>query len=71
MAVRNWMLEQQQRKAEAIKSWRVWEHSTGPISAGGKAAVARNAFDGGRRVQLQQLVKTISRTLLQQRDWLK
>jgi hypothetical protein len=37
-----WTLERGRRQAEAIRSWRSWEYSTGPRSPVGKARSARN-----------------------------
>jgi hypothetical protein len=43
-----------------IRSWRPWEHSTGPRTAEGKAACARNAYKGGYRAQLRELVRLVN-----------
>jgi len=62
-----WTSERKARQAELIKTWRPWERSTGPRTEQGKATVARNAWKGGHRGQLQEL----RRTLRQQRDALE
>ena len=61
-----WTSERRARQAELIRSWRPWERSTGPTSAAGKAVVARNAWRGGHRAQLQELRRALS----EQRDGL-
>lgn len=55
-----WTLERRQRQAEAIKSWKPWEQSTGPRSAEGKARVARNAWRGGHRGKLRELATMVN-----------
>ena len=55
-----WTLERRQRQAELIKSWRPWEHSTGPSSTSGKAVVATNAWRGGHRQKLRELSKMVN-----------
>ncbi len=47
--------ERRQSQAEAIRTWRPWERSTGPKTKEGKAAVARNAWRGGHRQKLREL----------------
>ena len=41
--------EHRARQAQAIRTWRPWEKSTGPKSVEGKARVAGNAFRHGGR----------------------
>ena len=62
-----WTPERRARQAELIKVWRPWEHSTGPKTAAGKAAVARNAWRGGTR----QMLREMSRALAEHRELLK
>lgn len=55
-----WTLERRQRQAELVRSWKPWEQSTGPITREGKAAVSRNAWQGGHRAQLRELSKLVN-----------
>ncbi len=64
MPARRWTLEQRKAQSERIKTWRPWEQSTGPRTAEGKAAAARNAFKGGHR----RLLRGLSRALKRQRE---
>ena len=50
-----WTAERRKQQAEAIKRWRPWDKSTGPVTAEGKAKVSRNAFKGGHREIMRQL----------------
>ena len=59
--------EHRARQAKAIRCWRPWEHSTGPKSDEGKAAVARNADKGCTR----QLLRELRRALRDQAEALK
>ena len=54
-----WTPERRARQAELIKTWRPWEHSTGPKSAAGKAVVAKNAWTGGTRQALRRLSRAL------------
>lgn len=56
---KGWTLERRQRQAEQIRRCRPWEHSTGPVTAIGKAKVSRNAYKGGVRPQLRVLSRAI------------
>ena len=47
--------EHRRLRAELIRRWRPWEHSTGPKTQEGKAKVSRNAFKGGTRAMLREL----------------
>ena len=46
---RRWTPEQKSVQAEAIKRWKPWERSTGPVSENGKAAASQNALKHGMR----------------------
>lgn len=63
-----WTPERKARMAELIRTWRPWEHSTGPRSAEGKARAARNADRGGRRTKLREMVRAVGDLLRQQRE---
>lgn len=54
-----WTPERRARQAERIKMWKPWEHSTGPRTDAGKAAVARNAWKGGTRQMLRQMAQAL------------
>ena len=54
-----WTPERRARQAELIRQWRPWEQSTGPRSAEGKAAAARNAWTGGIRPLLRELAEEL------------
>lgn len=55
-----WTPERRKRQSEAIKRWKPWAKSTGPKSLEGKAAVSGNAWTGGHRAQLKELVKMVN-----------
>jgi hypothetical protein len=59
--VNGWTLERRARQAELIRTWRPWEHSTGPRTPAGKAIVARNAWKGGLRQKLRELASVLRR----------
>jgi len=44
-----WTPERRARQAEAIRRWKPWEKSTGPVTAAGKRRAAKNAAKGWRR----------------------
>ena len=46
-------------RAELIRRWRPWEHSTGPRTASGKAKSSRNAWKGGLRAQVRRNARTL------------
>lgn len=43
-----------------IQQWKPWEQSTGPSSAEGRATSARNAWKGGTRPLLRDLVRALN-----------
>mgnify|MGYP006436710035 CR=1 FL=1 len=57
---RIWTDEEREKQAEVARRHRIWEHSTGPKSNGGKAASSQNALKHGLRSQqgkeLEQLL---------------
>lgn len=71
MAARRWTPEQRQRQREAIQRWKPWAKSTGPKTPAGKAQASRNAFTGGHRVKLRQVIKELSAALREQLKGLK
>jgi hypothetical protein len=60
MAARNWTPEQRQQQAERIKTWKPWEQSTGPRSHEGKVAASQNAWKGGHRETLRELIRALN-----------
>jgi hypothetical protein len=58
-----WTLERRARQRELIQRWKPWKQSTGPKTAEGKAAVARNAYKGATRQLLREL-----RRILREQD---
>jgi hypothetical protein len=63
-----WTLERRQRQAEQIRRWRPWEQSTGPRTPEGKARVSRNAWKGGHRQKLRELITLVNAELRASRD---
>jgi hypothetical protein len=68
MAARTWTPEQREQQREAIRRWKPWEQSSGPKSPEGKTRASRNAWAGGDWLKLRELVKTLNRTMREQRD---
>ena len=48
-----WTPESRLKQAAAIRRWMPWTLSTGPVTAEGKARVARNAWKGGARAEIK------------------
>jgi len=44
-----WTPERRARQAELIRSWRPWEHSTGPRTEAGKVVASQNAVGAEQR----------------------
>jgi hypothetical protein len=44
-----WSPDRKERQSAAIRQWKPWERSTGPLTSKGKALSSRNAFKGGKR----------------------
>ena len=63
-----WTPERRQRQAEAIRTWRPWERSTGPKTAEGKQRVARNAWRGGHRQKLRDLARMVNEEIRRSRE---
>jgi hypothetical protein len=61
-----WTPERRAAQSTEIKNWRPWEHSSGPRTADGKARSSRNAWRGGHRRQVRELMKRLGRALRQQ-----
>jgi len=65
-----WTPERRARQAQAIKRWQPWAKSTGPQSAEGKAAVSLNAWKGGHRNQMRELVRMVNAEIRESRELL-
>jgi len=59
-----WTPERRACQVGLMRTWRLWERSTGPRTAEGKAASPRNAYKGATR----NLVREMARLLKRQRD---
>ena len=57
---RKWTVEQRQQQAEAIRSRKPWEQSTGPRSTEGKVKVSQNAYRGGTRAQMAKINRVLN-----------
>jgi len=55
-----WTQERRARQAELIRTWKPWAKSTGPRSPEGRQRVSRNAWTGGHRAELRELVKMVN-----------
>ena len=55
-----WTPERRARQAELIRTWQPWAKSTGPKSPEGRQRVSRNAWTGGHRAQLRELLKMVN-----------
>jgi len=56
----SWTPERRRKQAEAIRRWKPWAQSTGPVTPEGKERVSRNAWKGGHRAQLRELSKMVN-----------
>ena len=65
-----WTPERRKRQGELIKRWKPWAKSTGPKSPEGKAAVSRNAYDGGELAKLRKTIKELNQAMRAQKNWL-
>jgi hypothetical protein len=66
--VNGWTLERRQRQAEAIRRWKPWEQSTGPVTPEGRERVSRNAWKGGHRQKLRELITLVNAEVRASRD---
>lgn len=56
---KRWTPEKRRKQAEAIRRWRPWAQSTGPITVAGKSRCSVNAFKGGVRPTLRQIARAM------------
>ncbi len=54
-----WTPERRQRQAALIRTWRPWEHSTGPKTPEGKRTAAMRGYKGGIRPKLRELARAL------------
>ncbi|WP_157270919.1 hypothetical protein [Azohydromonas aeria] len=66
-----WTPERRAKQAEAIRAWRPWEKSTGPTTLEGKATASRNAFKGGHRAELRELVRLVNEHVREARELMR
>ena len=59
-----WTPETRLKQASAIRGWMPWTLSTGPVTAAGKARVARNGWKGGVRAKVSNWHRTVSQIVL-------
>ena len=65
-----WTDARRTRLAQAIHTWRPWEHSTGPRTPEGKERVARNSDRGGQWRRERVMMRALRAGLAAQRDGL-
>ena len=56
MAARPWTAEQRAQQSQKIRQWQPWNKSTGARTPEGKARASRNAYKGGNRGLMRQLM---------------
>ena len=66
--VNGWTLERRRKQAELVKQWRPWAKSTGPRTPEGKERVSRNAWKGGHRQKLRELITLVNAEVRASRD---
>lgn len=64
----SWTSERRARQSALIRTWKPWEQATGPRSSEGKARVARNAWKGGHRQQVRELVRMVNAEIREARN---
>lgn len=52
-----WTSERRAKQSQAIRQWKPWSKSTGAKTPEGKAIVSMNAYAGGHRPYMRQLLK--------------
>ncbi len=58
--VNGWTLERRAKLDELIRQWQPWKQSTGPKSVEGKQRVGSNAYKGGHRSKLREIIKLVN-----------
>jgi hypothetical protein len=54
-----WTPERRALQSALIHTWRPWEKTTGPKTPQGKVKASRNAYKGGTRARLRELVRLL------------
>lgn len=74
MSNNGWTPERRARQAELIRQWQPWANATGAKTAEGKARSSRNAYKGGHRKELREMMQRLNGLLKEQdeltKDWL-
>lgn len=65
---RGWTPERRARQAEAIRTWRPWDRSTGPRTAEGKAKSAANGAAAWPQPGMRHLVRELRAAMREQRE---
>jgi hypothetical protein len=55
----SWTPERRARQAALIRTWKPWQHATGPRTLVGKATAAKNAYKGGHWLMLRELSRIV------------
>ena len=66
--VNGWTLERRAKQAELIRQWQPWKQSTGPKSVEGKQRIGSNAYKGGHRSKLREIIKLVNAEVRQARE---
>ena len=66
-----WTEERRQAQRELINRVKPWQHSTGARTLEGKEISKMNAYKGGFRKQLRELLKQSNDMLKEQREAMK
>ncbi len=54
-----WTTERRAKQSQAIREWQPWTKSTGAKTSEGKAIVSMNAYAGGHRPFMRQILKEL------------
>ncbi|KAF1713883.1 hypothetical protein CSC71_05765 [Pseudoxanthomonas sangjuensis] len=63
-----WTPERRARQSEAIKRWKPWEKTRGPVTEEGKRRSSRNAWKGGERPILREWAQMLREQERQRRE---
>ncbi len=66
-----WTDERRQAQRELINRVKPWLKSTGATTPEGKARSSQNAYKGGHRPKLRELMKDVQTLLREQRELMK
>ena len=66
-----WTPERRAKQAAAIRTWKPWERSTGPVTEAGKASSSQNAFvHGGYNVDAKAASRRIADLIRHAKEFL-